>query len=207
LSGGRERDHGERHERLRPEARRVRRASAHGALRLFVALYPDGATSKALFEALAHEELPPHRQTPREQLHLTAHFVGEVDERQLASVVESIAGAARAIAPFVLQPLHLATLPESGPARLVAAVTDLPSALLELHERLVARLARGRSKRETFLPHLTLARFTTPTRVAIDSALVHVPPISVTTVHLMQSRIGDGAVSHRGLAKFELGAD
>jgi 2'-5' RNA ligase len=203
LSGGRERDFGDGRERMR----RPRRGAAHGTLRLFVALYPDGATANALFEALAREELPAHRRTPSEQLHLTAHFIGEVEERRLDTVVESVAGAARGVAPFTLQPLHLAALPESGPARLVAAVTDLPSALLELHERLVARLARGRSKRETFLPHLTLARFATPTCVAVDAALVHVPPIHVTTVHLMQSRIGDGAVLHRGLARFELAAD
>jgi len=209
LSASRERDHGEgrERERARNDARRSRRAAANGTLRLFVALYPDGATANALFEALTREELPPHRLTPHEQLHLTAHFIGEVEERRLADVVESVAGAARSVAPFVLQPLHLAALPETGPARLVAAVTDLPSALLELHERLVARLARGRNKRETFLPHFTLARFATPARVAVDAALVHVPPLAVTTVHLMQSRIGAGAVQHRGLARFELVAD
>jgi len=186
-------------------ARRGQRHATKGALRLFVALYPPQPVVAALFEALAREPLPPHRTTPLDQVHLTAHFVGEVDERQLDAVVESVRAAARGVQPFELAPLHLAPLPENGPARLVAALTSAPSALVELHERLVARLARGRRKGAAFLPHLTLARFDAPTRCEVATPLVHVPPFAVDAVHLMQSRIGDGAVHHRGLVRVELG--
>jgi RNA 2',3'-cyclic 3'-phosphodiesterase len=184
---------------------RRRAAAKLGTARVFVALYPPAGTTGALLAKLADHDLPPHRATTHDQLHLTALFVGDVLERDLERVRESVTSAARGVAPFDLAPLHLAPLPQDGPARLLAAICDLPSALSELHERLAHRLATHKRSSQTFLPHLTLCRFERPVELDLADSLLDVPPFRVETVHLMQSRLGPDGALHRGLARVPLG--
>lgn len=188
-----------------PTQDRRRTAAKLGAARVFVALYPPAATTGALLAKLDEHELPTHRATTHEQLHLTALFIGDVLERDLPRVRESVESAARGVAPFELAPLHLAPLPVDGPARLLAAICDMPSALGELHDRLVHRLATRKRRTQPFLPHLTLCRFERPVELDLADSLLDVPPFRVETVHLMQSRIGPDGALHRGLARVPLG--
>ncbi|MEZ5978342.1 MAG: RNA 2',3'-cyclic phosphodiesterase [Planctomycetota bacterium] len=187
--------------------RRERRPTASrraGVARLFVAIYPPPDRVRALLDSLGRVELPDHRATPDEQVHMTVLFVGEVDASRLDGVKESVERAAAGVKPFDLRPLHLAPLPERGPARLVAAITDAPSPLLELHQRLVQRLAVGKRKAATFLPHVTLCRLRTPADVDVATPLVDVEPFRVDTLHLMQSHLGPDGATHRGLARVPL---
>lgn len=102
---------------------------------------------------------PRARETPPAQVHMTVQFIGDTGERELPAVQESVERAAAGLPAFDLRATRLATLPERGPVRLVAAFTDAPPQLIELHRRLVARLARTARKGDRFNPHLTLVRF------------------------------------------------
>jgi len=129
-----------------------------GTLRLFVAIYPPADVAESLLRHAA--QVPAARPIPAAQVHLTLHFVGEVDHRESDNVRTSVRRSAAGLSRFALTAESVAVLPERGPARLIAAVTDSPPQLAEIHRRLVTRLARpGRARRELFLPHLTLARF------------------------------------------------
>jgi RNA 2',3'-cyclic 3'-phosphodiesterase len=129
--------------------------------RLFVAVYPPAEFVNGAMSRLAQLALPEHRPTPPEQVHMTLQFVGDAPARELPTIRESVDRAAAGITAFELAPIRFITLPERGPARLMAVETDAPPSLTELQRRLAIRLARNARDRADgrFLPHLTLARF------------------------------------------------
>lgn len=133
--------------------------SAAGVLRLFVAVYPPASAVAQLLEVCSGLELPRHRLTPQEQVHLTLHFIGETPAAELPEVEESVRRSVAGLDAFEMRVTRLITLPERGPARLIAAEADEHPTLSEIHRRLVHRLAMRPRGRERFLPHFTLLRF------------------------------------------------
>lgn len=173
-------------------------------LRLFLSLHPPLEVARALLDALQPLALPAHRATPLDQLHMTVLFVGDVEERRLAATIESAERAAASIAPFQLAVTQLETLPERGPARLVAAATDAPRALLELHARLVARLATKRARPAPLHPHLTLCRFNAPTRFELPSVALAPLAFGVDALSLQHSTLRPSGAEHRQLKRISL---
>lgn len=135
---------------------------SHDPLRLFVAIYPPLEVRRAMARTIRDLDPlpdPRHRVTPVEQVHMTAHFIGDTDPRHLDDVVESVRRSAAGLDAFTLTPTRLRTLPERGRPRLIALETDAPPALMEVHRRLAHRLARPGRGRDHFMPHVTLCRF------------------------------------------------
>lgn len=167
-------------------------------LRLFVAVYPPPSVAEMMLAVIAGLDLPHCRATPRTQVHMTLQFIGDTAHGDLPAVTESFERAAAGIGAFTLRPTRLLTLPERGPARLIAAQTDTPAPLQELHLRLVTRLARRvRREREVFLPHFTLARFAGSgvRGLRIDAAL-DTPPFRVDRVVLVRSILKPKGAEH-----------
>lgn len=147
-----------------------------------------------------------------EQVHLTAQFIGDTASRELDSVIESVRAAAAGAPHFSLTVESLIALPARGPARLVAAATDAPAPLLELHRRLAHRLARiaRRDSADRFLPHITLGRFAPPRTIheaerrALDT---HAPTglcFEVASVKLMRSTLHPTGAEHHEVTRCEL---
>jgi 2'-5' RNA ligase len=180
-------------------------------LRLFVAIYPPAEHARAMLGLLSELRLAHHRVTPIEQLHITVHFIGDVQRRELDDTVESVERSASGLAAFVLTPRRLISLPERGTPRLVALKTDAPPPLPELHRRLVQRLARPRARRaraddDGFLPHFTLCRYAhdahpPPHRFEQDAVL---PPIPITEVRLMSSTLRPEGARHEVVGRWVL---
>jgi RNA 2',3'-cyclic 3'-phosphodiesterase len=174
------------------------------ALRLFVAIYPPEESRREMLASLRTLSPPPdlrHRATPVEQLHMTLHFIGEVAERDLGDVAESVRRSASGLDPFELTPRRLVTFPERSRPRLIALETDAPPALLEIQRRLVHRLARSpRAKTgDRFRPHLTLCRFSpsaTPQRV---EAPVTLPAYRIDRIVLVRSILRPSGSEHVAL--------
>lgn len=181
-------------------------------VRLFVAAYPPRALITLLQARLREIDLPPHRMTPAEQVHLTLHFIGNRPESELDEVAQSVERSAAGIAPSLVTIRRLITLPERGSSRLVAAECSSSSPLLELHDRLVRRLARQpRSQpRNRYLPHLTLCRFRAPARVQLGetASLEGLEPgqldFPIRRIALMRSRLLPSGAVHEPVAGFTL---
>ncbi len=186
--------------RARPQAPRK-----GDVARIFVAAYPPGPVVDALRAAVAElDALPAHRPTPRDQIHLTAQFVGDVDPRDLDGVIETVERAAAGIAPFEVAIDRLITLPERGPARLIAAAAPEIGALSTLHERLSKRLARRAGGRATFLPHLTLLRFRSPVAGLCLDVPTEVAPFVVSSIVVVRSNLRPEGADHRVVAEVTL---
>lgn len=180
----------------------------HGAstLRLFVGAYPDPPVAQAMTALVVPLDLPPHRPTRAEQIHLTLRFIGDTDRRDLERVVESVERSAAGIGTIELRPTRLVGLPERGGARLIALETDAPALLIELHRRLAHRLARHarRNASDRFLPHLTLCRFAAPVRWGIEPREVELPPFTIRSIALMRSVLRSDGMEHLRLAHVPL---
>lgn len=176
-------------------------------LRLFVALYPPPEASSAILGALP-DEARTHRVVPAHQVHLTLFFIGDTHPRELRDVRESVERAASGLPAFHLTPTRLITLPERGPARLIACETDQPAPLMELQRRLVQRLVRrpGRSMDNRFRPHITLCRFREggPAPARVDEPL-SLPPFAISEIALMQSVLRATGPEHAAVHRVGLG--
>lgn len=175
-------------------------------LRLFVAAYPPEHVARALLDRLPELGLPPHRAAPLDQVHMTLQFVGDTPARLLDETLESVGRSASGIGPITLELRALVSLPERGPARLVAATTDAPPPLLELHRRLAHRLATNVRERrgERFLPHLTLCRFGAPTRGVSVEATIPSAHFEVREIRVMRSVLHPGGAEHHLVEAVEL---
>jgi 2'-5' RNA ligase len=176
-------------------------------LRLFVAAYPSHESARSMAKALERLKLPPHKPTPREQIHLTLQFIGDVPQRELDETIESVQRAASGLEPFTLTPQRLITLPERGPARLIAAESDAPATLMELQRRLAVRLARNIREKDDrpFRPHLTLCRFRSPARgVTMDQPLA-ADAFEVSQILLMRSVLMPSGARHEEVSAQKLG--
>ncbi len=175
-------------------------------LRLFIAIYPPEDTSTRLLGLLKGLDLADHRPVPPAQVHLTLLFIGPTEASKLDTVCESVERSCAGIGPFALQPDRLETMPSRGTPRLLACTTDVPPGLMEIHRRLVGRLARPtqkKSKRE-FLPHLTLCRFSksgTPNRLSQN---IDEMAFEVDDVRLIKSVLKPTGAEHALVERFTL---
>jgi len=178
-------------------------------LRMFVGLYPPPDAAASLAGLLEGLDLPAHRRTPVEQLHMTVQFIGDVPLAEVDGVVESVGRSASGLGAFELVPARLMSLPERGAARLVAVETDAPPIMMELHRRLVHRLAaqpRPRSG-DRFVPHITLCRFASPAAgVRVDQP-VRNAAWRIDRVRLMRSILRAEGAEHLLVAEFALNAE
>lgn len=175
-------------------------------LRLFAAVYPTTAAAAAMLAALRTLDLARHREVPAPQVHMTLQFIGERAARELDSITESVERSCSGVGPFSLTPIALITLPERGQPRLIAAETDAPPALLEIHRRLAQRLAKEprRDAADRFRPHLTLCRFAHGERQPRPHASLEIDPFAVDRVLLMRSVLKPGGAEHAEVASFLL---
>jgi RNA 2',3'-cyclic 3'-phosphodiesterase len=181
----------------------MRRADA--SVRLFAAIYPPPETVSSLLSALDTLTLGPRGRVPDAQVHLTVQFIGDTPLRELPEVQESVERAAAGLPAFELRPQRLMTLPAGSRPRLIAAETNGPAPLLELHRRLAHRLAKNvrERTRERFAPHLTLHRFKEPAG-AVDLPL-DIEPFRVPHISLMRSTLRASGAEHTEIARVPLG--
>jgi 2'-5' RNA ligase len=100
------------------------------------------------------------RWVPQDNLHITLWFLGDVDERRLALLMEALGRPFRA-APFTAQFASLGAYPPGGNPRVIWAGVeegreDLQSLYAELAERLPA--LGFEPERRPYSPHVSLAR-------------------------------------------------
>ncbi len=131
-------------------------AALRDPARLFLALWPDAPTRRALqtwSEAL-HWPANARRTTPN-HLHLTLHFIGNVPRARLPELAD---GLAQAFMPFELV-LDEFTVWHHGIA-VLQPTGDTPAALAGLHSALAEALRALALPVEArpFRPHVTLAR-------------------------------------------------
>jgi RNA 2',3'-cyclic 3'-phosphodiesterase len=138
-------------------------------IRLFTALDIPAGIQDRLYDMA--REISEARSVPRQQLHLTLKFIGEVPEEMLQSIREAM--AAVSVAPFNLALQGMGRFPARGPARIVWAGCKAESRLQQLFsalEEVLEPLGIARERRNYF-PHITIARLKHPSPAALREFL------------------------------------
>ncbi len=143
-------------------------------------------------------------------IHLTLKFLGNIPRDSTGAVTGAIQQAAREVAPFHLEVRGLGVFPNRKRVHIawIGIEGDLPQ-ITTLQQRLDSCLSPLGFTPETraFTPHLTLARVRDRASPAEQesfgelitaSTFTEAPVLRVTSVHLIESRLGrEGAVYRR----------
>jgi 2'-5' RNA ligase len=177
-------------------------------MRLFLAVDPSPPAKErlgSLLTDLRHEladVADALRWTPSGNVHLTLHFLGEVDESR-AQTLRDLLGSTIARPPFTASVGVLGTFPVGRPpATLWVALDAGRESLVDLHRETASRVRAAGLPVESrqFSPHLTLARVRDGARHRVRRlterlARVRVPAIAwpVDRVTLFESHLSSSA--------------
>ena len=176
-------------------------------IRLFTAIDIPADIQDRLYDM--SREIKGARSVPRQQLHLTLKFIGEVPKDKLQAIQGAL--AAVSAAPFTLALQGLGRFPARGPARIVWAGCRAESRLLQLFsalEETLEPLAIAREERE-YSPHITIARLKIPTPAALREFLTHhatfaTEPFEVRCFSLYSSKLSSQGADHKVEGCFRL---
>lgn len=161
------------------------------SLRLFAALaLPDDIADRLL---VVMKGVPGAKWRPRENLHLTLRFFGEVAEPTADDIDAELSSVAEACAPFEIQLKRAGTFGGADPHALWIGASETPAlAKLAAACERVARRAKLKPEPRPFSPHVTLAYLAhTPLeRVQAFEAglgLFQTPPFTVESFGLYSS--------------------
>ena len=147
------------------------------------------------------------------QLHLTLHFLGDVEDDVCGTLRDALAGVHGDLFRLSIQGTGVFP-PRGRPSVLWAGVVDL-DALVALHAAIGAAVESCglEIERRPYVPHVTLARFTPAVPRAwtagflSETARLAIDDITVDRFHLYCSRKLDGATEHSIEATFPLGSE
>ena len=185
--------------------------------RLFVAVDVDDPTrdavdhlSRVLQQETAIQKLGRASWVSRTRMHLTLHFVADADagtERLLLGAL----GHPFPRSPFNLTFHGLGFFPERGSPRVLwLGISEGLDHLRAIHSELGRRLQLASRSRETFYPHLTLARFRDRVPRARVAEMTAFPaaagPALIDRVTLYESRLSPKGPTYTALAQAPLKA-
>lgn len=144
------------------------------------------------------------------QMHLTLHFLGDVEDDGRASLIESLGRVGGE--PFTLGIRGVGVFPVGGRPSVLWAGVAASEPLTALHAAIGAAIAACGLDVEArpYLPHVTLARLTPAVPKAwvaellVTSAGLTIDELPVDRFHLYESRRLDGTTEHAVRATFQL---
>jgi RNA 2',3'-cyclic 3'-phosphodiesterase len=185
-------------------------------MRLFIAADLDDGARKAASDAAARLRALSERErqgstrgvrwVDARHLHLTLHFLGEIDEARLPSFTHVLAPALD-LAPPRIGLAGWGVFPPRGPARVIwLGVSEGAEALASAHSALGQRLRAAGVTPEPrpFFPHLTVGRVKVPSGLHWNRLAERVPPAPVAEWYLdactlFQSQLSPAGPAHRAL--------
>jgi 2'-5' RNA ligase len=178
--------------------------------RYFVALaLPDEAKDRIL--AIRPPAVPGSRLAAREELHLTLHFLGEVDPQHAPALRNALAGVRAEAFSISLQ--GVGRFPPDGPPRVLWAGVECHPSLIALHRAvgIALTVAIGfRPEDRPYSPHVTLAYLNSPPppgtveRYLAETGGFRVAPVHVRQFALYTSAIAEDRPRYREEGVFDL---
>jgi RNA 2',3'-cyclic 3'-phosphodiesterase len=178
-------------------------------MRLFVAAIPQPELARELADAAAGLAPPQLRPTPAENVHVTIHFLGDVDPDAVPALTTALADACVRHAPTELTVDAIAPGPPRRPRMLwgTAPATPAYDALVNAVAAAAAPHAPNARAARPATPHLTLARPRGRARLRDWPAprpLTHAR-MPLTELALVRSELGPHGPRYTTLATLPLG--
>lgn len=151
------------------------------------------------------------RWTVKENIHITACFLGDVDAARIGEIKEKLAQLCARIKPFEVSFDRMDFAPPGMPPRMVWAVFQESAGYAELVEKMREALKEFFSiePHKELIAHATLARFKDSAIARAIDVVQSQPVLSsfdVRTVELVESHLDPAGVRHEILETFPLGA-
>jgi len=177
-------------------------------MRLFIAIELPEEVKESLMRL--RSAIPGARWVPREQLHLTLSFLGELNESELPRLTGALAGIHAA--GFGLRFSGTGCFPNPRQPRVLWVGLE-PEPLLESLAAVVRKTVLScdiPQEDRPFSPHITLARLKQPSSREVAAFLDHpqklkIPLVRVREFILFQSSLTPQGAIHIPLRKFSLG--
>lgn len=173
--------------------------------RLFAALSIPETTAQKL-TALQPGKGGPIRVVEGSLLHITLHFIGQAETRELAGILEQVQARA-----FSLQIDGLGKFSQTRGACILWAGVQKNEGLMTLYQKIAAVLSQGGFTDASidYVPHITLARCKngTPGNVTdsfINQPLPPIEPFTVTKFGLYSSKLYKGTPLYECEREFSL---
>ncbi len=154
--------------------------------------------------------IPGARPIPEEQIHLTLHFLGEVEGTMFKDIRESLLEVKND--PFSLQVSGVGHFPPRGKPKVIWAGVMPTDELIHLRKRVGKELlACGLVlEKRKFSPHITLARLhNSPLRRVSEflagNSFLKTPEFTVDNFHLFSSHLGRNGAIHTLEESYKLG--
>lgn len=150
------------------------------------------------------------RWTPKENIHITACFLGDVDVVHIDDIKEKLKNLCARIESFSLSFENISFAPPGMPPRMIWVMFAPSDAYLKLTEEMQETLRSFLSVEphtET-VPHATLARFKNPglaREIDLSKSLPKLATFDVRSVTLVESRLDPVDVRHEALETFLFG--
>lgn len=176
--------------------------------RLFIAIELPAATRQQL-QRVTPEPAAEVRCVRESQLHLTLHFLGDVDEPRLPPLLATL--AAVHVEPFSLAIAGVGRFPPQGRGRVLWAGLEPSEPLQSLH-KIVGQALLGAGfplERRAYAPHLTVARLGPRTPPRVVEAFLHehaslaLDAFGVSGFTLFESRPSSGGSTQIPLLRVE----
>lgn len=149
------------------------------------------------------------RWTAKENIHITACFLGDVQEERIGEIREKVQELCARTTPFTLSFEKIDFAPPDMPPRMVWVVfkeSDVYARLVEEMRDALGSFFAVEPHKE-LIPHATLVRFKDPSlarSIDITQALPDLGSFDVRSVELMESRLDPAGVRYEKLETFPL---
>ena len=181
-------------------------------MRLFVAVELPATVKDELDHAVdaLRPSLPGARWVPRENLHLTVSFLGEVADERVDSIVAALREGLAASASFIATLAGSGAFPSTRRARVLWAGLESPEGrLTSVADACVhaLELVGFPTESRAWTAHVTVARFRVPGDVSRALPIPLAPvgfPIEAVT--LFRSRLGRPAPRYEAIARIPFGS-
>jgi 2'-5' RNA ligase len=148
------------------------------------------------------------RVSPTSQLHITLAFIGDVDERKVPSIVESMTSVLDGFGPFTVSVGSIGRFPNRGRANIVWVGAEPHDRLTELADLVRKSLDKVRVGYDDkpFKPHITIGRCKGPTDVDgfIENNDKCLLSFECSAARLMKSELSPKGARHSVLARIPL---
>ncbi len=185
--------------------------------RIFTAIDISDFERRSIFRLTEHlrSEFPNARakwEQP-EKLHLTLKFLGDIDDAQIAKLMEAVEETSKKIRPFQLQMnCTIGVFPSARNARVLwLGLADETGSLRKLNEILESECQkRGfASEKREFKAHLTIARFRQKPDEFLVKDFLHSggppsPPFDVSEIVIYESELQPRGSIYKIVSKHEL---
>ena len=168
-------------------------------MKIFYAVNFDKETATQLQKL--QDDLKEHvragRWATNENLHLTLHFIGEIDKNELPVYKKALEQTAEAAEPFSLRFTSYGSFRQGTQDLLYVKTKNTGDMLQMMAGMLKNQLKTG--DMDPFKPHITLVRRTEmshETLKVLKKIRFNLPPLEITSIELMESRKIDGKLTY-----------